>query len=1438
MNPFSLSHRLVVRAARIAALALFAGIADTQAQTCADFNLPDTVEHCTNDPLLLVPQVEPCLSAFSLELDGGNDRVEWNTAGGHLLSDPRGNMTWAGWWKMDPNPNNDLQFLWEEGNSTAGWNLYHENGILFAGWWAQGDTSAWVASVLPFNAFSDWTHVAVVADASESTWRVYVDLVLVGQTTGYAGLPQHDGNATLGAGGSTLLHTGQVINGGGGIPFEWTGWADEAALWSTALNDSTLAVASQCPLDVGENLEAAWLMEPGTEYEAMDFSGNGWTGNMAGSELVNESPDTWAGSYLWSTGATTPGLSVDMGNGNGDLPTGWVFLTITLNDSTVCQDSTYAVDWNPNVVATVTPPTCFGGSDGSLVATLDGGTAPYTVEINQGADLAALSAGQYQVTVTDANGCDDQSNVFVTQPQGMDFNVTTTPDDCNEVPVGTVTLNTLSSANGGAVVDWGGLALDSLAGGTYFVTASDSAGCVQEFEFFIDTDLATCGGCSQYGIDLLPDTLWDCFQGPAQVVAGNVTCPNFFALELDGSNDRIELGTPQGGGPGGGQPGNPLFGDEVVAMTLSIEFNPADLNNKQVLYKEGNQNAGLALYMDNDSLRAGWWDDASANPNGVWVAVGGLQADTWQRGGWGCDAANGTMWVALEGGEVAFASFADTLGAHNEGGYIGATQSIRFHDGPSFAGGGGGGWIHEFEGLIDRFAMWDLAMDIDTWQGVTFCPETTLEENLFAFHSFESDANDVSLDEGYGAINGEYGSGANNTPLNTSTQDNYLWSDGDTTPYNFLNGSGNGTTYTLFYSNQDFAGCLDSIVVFDWNPQAYVASVTPPSCQDATNGSVELALNGGQAPYTWTLFGGANPDSLGVGTYNAIVTDANGCSDFTQFALDAQVAWEASVSVDAILCPSDSTAGAFAEVSDENGPYTYSWDDGAFGTDSSALALPLGPHVLTVTDADGCVEALDVLVAFTEATLQVNVVATPPPCVGTGPGTAEAVVTGGVAPYTLDWAGEDPLNLAPGTYGMSVTDAAGCSLPTSFTVDESAALELVASVVDVACNGGTEGQIILDVPNATGNVAIDWGTAGPDGTGLSAGTYTVTVTDEGGCSADTTLVISQPDPVASGSLTGPSVIELGVGTLYTYTAAGGPGTTVVWSVSGGMLATSDFTQAVVFWQDPANLSICVYEVDANGCASEEVCIEELFSTVGCMDVAACNYNPAATVDDASCLYPGEPCDDGLALTYGDVVQDGCVCLGFSCYDDLACNYSLEGVEDASLCSYLTSYEITGNASPFSQTLQGYTYPATDGSTYAWTVVGGDIVDGQGSNALYVVWNTGGPGSICVTETTVAGCVGDNVCLIVDVSLSGIEEALGGTLEVFPVPARDRLHIVWNGPTLDNASVTLRDATGRIVHHQRVGERDVLALEGFSAGSYMLEFVVPERGALQRRIVLH
>ena len=149
----------------------------------------------------------------------------------------------------------------------------------------------------------------------------------------------------------------------------------------------------------------------------------------------------------------------------------------------------------------------------------------------------------------------------------------------------------------------------------------------------------------------------------------------------------------------------------------------------------------------------------------------------------------------------------------------------------------------------------------------------------------------------------------------------------------------------------------------------------------------------------------------------------------------------------------------------------------------------------------------------------------------------------------------------------------------------------------------------------------------------------------------------------------------------------------------------------------------------------------------------------------------------------------------------------------------------------------YTYTATAGSTYEWTIVGGDILEGNGTNELSVVWNVGGAGSVCVTETNADGCSGEQVCLIVDVNLSAVSEMLDGTLELFPVPAVENLHLVWTGPTLDNAFVTLRDAAGRVVKLQQVGERDVLDIGALSAGSYMLEFTVPARGSIQRRIMI-
>ena len=200
------------------------------------------------------------------------------------------------------------------------------------------------------------------------------------------------------------------------------------------------------------------------------------------------------------------------------------------------------------------------------------------------------------------------------------------------------------------------------------------------------------------------------------------------------------------------------------------------------------------------------------------------------------------------------------------------------------------------------------------------------------------------------------------------------------------------------------------------------------------------------------------------------------------------------------------------------------------------------------------------------------------------------------------------------------------------------------------------------------------------------------------------------------------------------------------------------------------------------------------------------------------------------MTEGDVIQADCECLGYSCYDPDACNYSEEGISDESLCSYITLYDITGNAEPFSQNIQDYTYTNTAGSSYEWTATGGDIVGGQGDNVVSVVWNVEGSGQICVLETNADGCSGEEVCFDVNITLTSVDELLEGTLDVFPVPAVNDLQLVWTGPTVDNAFVVLRDATGRNVFNAQVTQRDVLDVSALSSGTYMLEFTIPQRGA--------
>ncbi len=155
-------------------------------------------------------------------------------------------------------------------------------------------------------------------------------------------------------------------------------------------------------------------------------------------------------------------------------------------------------------------------------------------------------------------------------------------------------------------------------------------------------------------------------------------------------------------------------------------------------------------------------------------------------------------------------------------------------------------------------------------------------------------------------------------------------------------------------------------------------------------------------------------------------------------------------------------------------------------------------------------------------------------CFGANDGTINLTVTGSHIPFSYYWSGPtqignipNPTNLAPGQYYVQVTDAKGCYGYTTYTINEPAEL-LITSITsptynggyNISCNSLSDGAINLTVQGGTGAYNYAW--TGPviignveDPALLPAGTYIVVVTDANGCSATTSITLTEPMPLVA-----------------------------------------------------------------------------------------------------------------------------------------------------------------------------------------------------------------------------------------------------------------------------------------------------------------------------------
>jgi hypothetical protein len=349
---------------------------------------------------------------------------------------------------------------------------------------------------------------------------------------------------------------------------------------------------------------------------------------------------------------------------------------------------------------------------------------------------------------------------------------------------------------------------------------------------------------------------------------------------------------------------------------------------------------------------------------------------------------------------------------------------------------------------------------------------------------------------------------------------NYTWNaPGNPTSANLTNIlPGN---YTLTVTDANGCTVVGSASIGAPPKLTLAGTATPATCQSAPNGSAMVTASGGTPPYNyqWDDPDGQTTPSISnvlPGIYMLFVTDAKGCTATINVTVAFVPSYSIQTSSQDITCNGLNNGSASVTVSGNPiGNVTYLWNNPAASTTPTISNLSPGIYTVTVTDAMGCFQTATAAV-FEPALLSLSISKTNVYCAFDSNGSANAVVSGGVTPYSYAWSGGQTTssisNLAKGTYSLTVTDANGCTKAASTVIISTSTLSSITSSVAAKCFGSADGSASAVGSGGVPPYTYIWsnGAAGSTANNLAAGTYVVTITDSDGCWLTDTAVVAQP----------------------------------------------------------------------------------------------------------------------------------------------------------------------------------------------------------------------------------------------------------------------------------------------------------------------------------------
>ncbi len=1079
--------------------------------------------------------------------------------------------------------------------------------------------------------------------------------------------------------------------------------------YCVTVSDANACTASQC----------FTLNEPTAIVVSSSNTPTGCSSN-SGTLSANASGGVPPYSYSWVNS-----LNTVVGNAANliNMPADTYTLTVTdANGCTTTAQEILGVSNAPVItLVTVNNVLCKGNATGSLVIAVSGGTSPYSFDwdnlpgTNDPQNQNGLPAGTYNVVVTDAAGCSSNLAVTINEPAtALTASSIGTDVNCNGEINGAIDL-TVSGGTPSYSFLWSNNSttedLNGILAGIYSVIVTDNNGCVVNDTVTINEPSAL----------VLSSNVSDATCGSSNgsinvtVVGGQ---PNYQYGWSDVTNT---------------QPGTPLSNTtnnltSVGAGAYQIIVTDNNGCKDSSLIALSNTNGPQITYTTTDVLCYG------SATGAIDITVSGIPSFTYNWSGTLPFTGAATEDVSnLEAGTY-------TVVVTDGNGCV--TSQVIVINGPIAP-------IQDNAVVSNLNCFEDVSGGIDlTISGGT--PSYVV--SWLGSGGFSSSSEDLS-----GLISGVYN--LHIVDANACTYDN---------------------SYTVSQP--------DSIHI--------VPNITQPTC-GLTDGSISLIVTGGTVAnsytYQWVsagnVIGTANTlSNIGAGNYTVTVTDDNGCSNSRIISISDFNAPPLSVNIFNVDCFGNSTGAIDLTVGGTNS-YTYDWDiDGVGDNDDTEdlTNLSAGTYNVTVTDVTTTCTA-SISASVTEPyELQHSVNVTNLTCNGDNTGGLDLSVHGGTTPYLYDWDNDgtgdnddtqDLSGLSAGNYTIVVTDGNGCVTGAVYTVTEPLVITTQANVINNNCFGETLGSIDLSPSNGTAPYTFSW--TGPsaftssteDISNLSAGIYTVMVTDFSGCTKDTSITITEPNPISISFNSTNATCNSTDGALIATVNGGTPAYSYDWQNGGVSLSNTNILSNV----GAGTYLLAI--VDANGCQKDTLTmVNNVNAPIITFDSL---HNVLCTGDNNGDIYVSvsggvvpytyvwnpnaiAQTEDLLQVSSGNytlTVTDANGCL--SSFDTTLIEPSPIGISSAITdatcgdCNGGASLTVTGGSGT-------YTYSWANNSTSAFVqnmcpgVYPVQVTDGNGCSSTdnIIINNTGGPTGENITVTNVSCSGGNNGAITIT--------ALGGT----------------------------------------------------------------------------